>query len=86
MIRRDQWRPPVGQHIYKPTDKGLPDYSSFGNKEEAYYVLSQRIEGKLGPEGGTTMEIYRNVTSPLGLTSSQTIELLRGAKKEGYLE
>jgi len=86
MIVSDRWKPPTGQHVYRATDKGLPSYGTFGHREDAYYLLSQKIDSILGPEGGTTMEIYRKVTGPLGLSSSQTIELLRSAKKEGYVE
>jgi len=86
LIVSDRWKAPVGQHIYRPTGKDVSPYQSFGKREEAYYVLSQKVEDILGPEGGTAMEIYRNVTGPLGLSSSDTIALLRGAKKEGYLK
>ncbi len=86
MIIRDKWKAPAGRHVYRSTDKTLPPYASYGGREEAYYMLSQKMEDILGPEGGTAMEVYRSVTGPLGLSSSDTIELLRAAKKEGYLE
>jgi hypothetical protein len=43
------------------------------------------VEEKL-PQGGTVMEIYRGVTGPLGLSSQDTIELVRNAKDNGFLK
>ena len=83
MIVSDKWREPSGHVIYAPTGKEPPMY--VGREEQAYWVLAGRIEDTLGPEGGTISEIYHQVVGPLGLTSSDTVQLVRAAKKAGYL-
>ncbi len=85
MIIRDKWKAPTSQKVYQSTGKELPAYPAFGGKEEAYWILVGKIEDILGPEGGTTMEIYRNITGPMGLSSSDTVVLVKGAKNMGYL-
>ena len=84
MIVRDKWKEPVGQKAYIPTGKEVP----FGaiHTEDAYYMLAGMIEDILGPEGGTIAEIYHKVTGPKGLSSSDTVQLVRNAKREGYLK
>ncbi len=84
MIVRDRWKEPISKVVYVPTDKE-PSLDS-GKEEQAYWLLAKQIEDKLGPEGGAISEIYHQVTGPLGLTSSDTIILVRKAKKEGYLK
>jgi len=82
----DKWTEPTGKKIYKPTEKEEPEVAyDFQKAKFAHWMFARQIEDKLGPEGGTTSEIYYEVGGPLGLTSSQTIELTRAAKKEGYL-
>ena len=85
MIISDRWKEPTGQHIYQPTGKEVP-FRTFGHKEDAYYMLAGMVEDVLGPEGGTVAEIYHKITGPKGLSSSDTLELVRNAKKEGYLK
>jgi hypothetical protein len=82
VIRTDQWKEPSGHTVYVPTEKE-PEYT-FDNRGYAYWMLARQIDNKL-PEGGTISEIYHNVTGPLRLTSSDTIKLVHGAKKQGYL-
>lgn len=84
MIIRDKWREPAGQKKYVATGKEIPFYT-FGHSEDAWYLLAGRVEEEFGPEGGTLGEIYHQVTGPLGLSLATTRELVRAAKKEGYL-
>lgn len=83
MIISDRWRESTSKVVYTPTGKEPPLYAS--RNEQAYWMLVGRIEGRLGPEGGTVKEIYHEVTGPLGLTSSDTVQLVKAAKKAGYL-
>lgn len=86
LVISDRWKEPTGQKKYIVTEKEIPEVGwDFEGKKYAYWMLAEQIRDKL-PEGGTVFEIYRKVTGPLGLTSSETIVLVRGAKKEGYLE
>ena len=79
----DRWKEPRGHVIYLPTEKE-PD-PLLGNKGDAYWMLAKQIDDKL-PGGGTIAEIYHSITGPLGLTSSDTVELVHSAKKMGYLK
>jgi len=85
MIINDRWKPSTSTKIYQATGKEVP-FSTFGGKEDAYYMLAGMVEDKLGPEGGTVSEIYSEITRPLGLSLSDTISLVRSAKKGGYLK
>lgn len=86
MIVRDRWRELTGKKEYVVTGKELPgtEYDFLG-KEYAYWRLAREIEDEFGYEPATVSEIYRRVTGPLGLTSSNTITLVRAAKSKGYL-
>ena len=91
MIIRDGWKEPTGKRVYAPTDKELEDWAwesdtSTARRETSYWRLADLIRDGLGPEGGTMSDIYHYVASPLGLTSSDTVELVRKAKARGYLE
>ena len=85
MIIRDRYKEPTGQKFYAPTGKDIP-FQTFGRQEDAYYMLAGMIENELGPGGGTIAEIYHKVTGPKGLSSSDTVQLVRNAKREGYLK
>lgn len=84
MIISDKWREPTGKVRYTSTGKDIPA-SDFEGKEYAYWMLARQIEDRFGDEPATVSEIYHQVTGPLGLTSSDTMVLVRAAKKEGYL-
>ena len=84
-LRSDRYRPSTDQRVYQPTGKEIP-FQTFGRKEDAYYMLAGMIENELGPEGGTIMDIYNNVTGPKGLSTSDTIKLVKSARREGYLK
>ena len=85
MYTRQTFKPSVSQVVYEPTGKDIP-FETFDKKEDAYYMFMGLIEQKLGQGGGTISEIYHKVTGPMGLSQSDTIELIRGAKKSGYLK
>ena len=85
MIKSDRWKPSVSSKVYQPSGREVsPSTASQG--EDAYYLLSNMVEGHLGPEGGTVSEIYSEVTRPLGLSLSDTMSLVKNAKKAGYLK
>ena len=77
------WREPTGRRIFAPTGKE-PGLTARG--EEAYWMLAEQIDEKLGPEGGTLAEIYHKVMGPLGLSLDNTRNLLKGAKVHGYIK
>ena len=85
MIISDRWKEPVSKVTYVPTGKELP-VDDFSGKQYAYWMLAGRIEEKFGGEPVVVAEVYHQLTGPLGLTSSDTIQLVRAAKKEGYLK
>lgn len=84
MIVRDGWRGSTSSKGYVSTGKDMPLRAS--RNEQAYWMLSKNIEDVFGGTPATTMEIYRNITGPLGLTTSDTITLVRGSKNAGYLK
>lgn len=87
MIVSDRWRRPTGGRQYIVTEKELPESGfDFGGKRYAYWTLARQIEDKFGNEPATVYDIYNHVTGPLGLSSSDTIELVRAARREGYLK
>lgn len=87
LIVSDRWREPTSQVGYVATGKEIPEVGwDFEGKKYAYWMFAERIKDKFGDEPVTVYEIYRKITGPLGLTSSDTITLVRGAKKEGYLK
>ena len=83
MIIRDRYRESTSQVTYIPTGKEPPIHARM--EEQAYWVLVGKIEDRFGDEPVTISEIYHEVLGPLGLTSSDTIQLVRAAKKAGYL-
>lgn len=83
MIVRDKWRELEGTTTYVPTGKEVSPVA--GKEELAYWFLASRIGDALGEEPTTVGEIYYKVTRPLGMTSSETVQLVKGAKKAGYL-
>ena len=86
MIISDRWAPPTGKKLYAPTEKEEPMPGGFAwEKDYAYWVLAERIEERFGPGGATTYDIYYGLTSKLGLSSSDTITLVRTARAQGYL-
>ena len=86
MIVSDRWKEPVGKRSYVVTGKELPGTAyDFEGKEYAYWMLAGRIEDEFGDTPATVSEIYHQVTGPLGLTSSDTVKLVRGARSRGYL-
>ena len=84
MIISDRWKDSTSQVIYVPTEKEPPLGAS--EREQAYWMLSMRIEDALGPEGGTLDEIYHQVMVPLGLSLSDTTHLVKSARAAGYLK
>jgi hypothetical protein len=81
----------TGKKLYVPTGKDLPDWAyqadtPSSRAEEAYWRLSELIADKFGPGGATIRDIHYDVGSPLGMSSSETVELVRKAKARGYLE
>ena len=86
MITRDGWRPLTGKKLYTPTEKEEPMSGRFGwEKDYAYWNLARRVEERFGPGGATSSDVYYEVTSKLGLSSSDTVTLLRNARAQGYL-
>lgn len=83
MIVRDGYREPTSRKVFKPTGKD-PSWT-FEHGGDIPWMFAGRIEGVLGPEGGTIGEIYHQVTGPLGLSLDDTRELVRKAIREGYL-
>lgn len=88
MIVTDRWKVPTGRRQYVATEKGLPepDWQGFEGKEYAYWALADRIRDEFGDQPATIGEIYEEVTSQLGLSSSDTITLVQAAKAQGYLK
>lgn len=61
-----------------PTGKG--DEQDF-----AYYTLANMIREEFGYEPVTLPDIYYNVTSRFGLSYHDTVQLIKGCLKNGYL-
>lgn len=71
-------------YIANPT-MDMPCGPSSSNTDLAYYILAENIEDKF-PEGASTLrQIYSSVTSPLGLTPSESNSIVKRAIKAGYL-
>ena len=84
MIVRDKWKELEGTTTYVPTGK---EADPLGDKEElAYWFLASRIGDTFGEEPATVGEVYYKVTRALGMSSSETAQLVRGAKRTGYLK
>ena len=86
MIVSDRWTPPAGKKLYAPTDKDEPELSGFAwEKDFAYWSLARQIGDRFGPGGATIYDVYYEITRKLGLSSSDTVTLLRKARAQGYL-
>ena len=83
MIVRDKWKELEGTTTYIPTGKEVSPLA--GREEVAYWFLASRIGDTFGGEPATAGEIYYKVTRSLGMTSSETVQLIKGARKTGYL-
>lgn len=84
IVRGIGYREPKGVRVVTSAGKELPISAS--KQDQACYILSGRIEQALGEEGGTVADIYHEVTGPLGLSSTDTIQLVRICKGIGYLK
>ena len=84
MIVRDRWKEPRGLKTYVSTRKEPEPYSL--DRDMAYWMLAQKIEDEFGFKPVTVKEIYYQVTGPLGLSSSETIGLIRSAKARGFIK
>ena len=82
--KKSLFKPSTSQRVYSPTGK-MPELEG-GQSEGIYWTLAGWINDKLGPEGGTPAEIYHEVLAPKGLSQGDTVELIRNAKKLGYLK
>jgi len=83
MIVKDKWKELEGTTEYVTTGK---EVSPTGGKEElAYWFLASRMNDTFGEEPATVGEIYYQVTRPLRMSSSETAQLVKDARKEGYL-
>ena len=52
----------------------------------AYYQITELISDNFDPSvGGTLIDIYKEVTGPLGLSYDDTVVLVREAVRSGYL-
>jgi len=84
MLIRDKWKELGGTKGYVPTGK---EVAPGGSQEDlAYWVLASRIGDAFGSRPATVGEIYYSVTRPMGMSSSDTVQLVQGAKKQGYLK
>lgn len=84
MIVGDRWTELEGTRSYVSTGK---EVSPTGDKEDlAYWFLASRISDTFGDEPATVGDIYYKVTRPLRMTSSETAQLVRDAKRQGYLK
>lgn len=87
MIVTDRWREPTSGRLYTVTGKELPEAGwDFGGRRYAYWTLVEQIYNRFGDTPVTIRDIYYEVTGPLGLSSSDTIDLVKGAVKTGYLK
>ena len=84
MIVRDKWKEPKGLKTYVSTGKAPESNST--DKDLAYWMLAQKIEDEFGSKPVTIQEIYYQVTGPVGLSSSETIKLIRSAKARGFIK
>lgn len=83
MIVGDKWRELEGTRKYVSTGK---EADPLGDKKDlAYWFLSSKVNDAFRGEPATLGEIYYQVTRPLRMTSSETAQLVKDAKKEGYL-
>lgn len=78
----DRWRESTSTRVLAPTEK---EPGPYGRSEDASWVFARKVDEVLGPEGGTLNDIYHRVTGPLGLSLSDTRDLVQRARKLGYL-
>lgn len=77
------WKAPAGKATYVSTGKDMP--VGGGDEELAYWMLAGRMDSAFGGTPATVAEIYYQVARPMGLSSSEAGQLVRGAKRSGYL-
>ena len=82
----------TGTPYKESTDKALyagtgkdPSRAPGGSDEYIYDILARRIE-EYFPYGASMSEIYHDVTIDLGLSLDDTRDIVRRAKKAGYME
>jgi hypothetical protein len=69
---------------YANPNRQIP-MGSYGNKDLAYYLLSERIESKF-PEGANTLkQLYEGVGRKLRLPFTTFHEVVNSAVKSGYI-
>jgi hypothetical protein len=83
-MRVISWREPAGTTTFVSTNKDIPFQG--GKEELAYWMLAKRIDDKFGGAPATVAEIYHQVAGPMGLSSYETTEVVKKAKKMGYLK
>ena len=84
MIIEDKWKELEGTRRYVSTGK---EASPEGGKEDlAYWFLASRISDTFSDEPATVGGIYYRVTRPLKMSSQDTVRLVCGARKAGYLK
>ena len=77
------YREPTGTTTFVSTNKDMPFQGS--NEEMAYWVLANKISNTFGDAPVTVAEIYHQVTGPIGLSSIETSQLVKKARRTGYL-
>ena len=77
------YREPTGTTTFVSTNKDMPFQGS--NEEIAYWVLANKVSDTFGGTPATVAEIYHQVARPMGLSSIETSEVVKKAKKLGYL-
>ena len=88
MLKKDGYREPTSHVAYVSTGKIPPSHlgGDAQMRHDAYWRLAGLVEEHFGEVPATVADIYHEILGPMGLSSSDTIALLRGAKKEGYLK
>jgi len=81
----DNWREPRSKKTYISAKKEV-DPSSCSKEDLASWVLAGKVEDEFQGEPATVAEILYKVTQPLSLSSYDTIELIKKAKDQGFLE
>jgi len=77
------YREPAGITTFVSTEKEVLPQGS--DEEMAYWMLAKRVSKTFGDLPVTVAEIYHKVTGPLGLSSDETSQLVKNAKKMGYI-
>ena len=84
MIVGSQWKELEGTRKYVSTEKEV--LPGAGKEELAYWFLASRVKDTFGGGPATISKIYYKVTRPLKMTSSETVQLVRDARRSGYLK